>query len=249
MVDELFSCLDESTLMELWPCFREDFQKIEKYTTTNIKAANIALNSILDDREKIQLEKLFFADDGWYKSINNCGMTQLKFAAMSLGLTNKILTYDQKQEEDMLAIASELSEDEQLLNARCYLKQKAVTYSTMKKYLVNVKKKKDMTIELYRGVRIEGEVYEYSHSGLECWTTSPYIAEKFARQGGYVIKKEYPISSIFAGNRSTFKNRSNNLYRHNGFYVRREHEIIVENIDTQYILKNNFYRPIDVDFY
>lgn len=49
---------------------------------------------------------------------------------------------------------------------------------------------------------------------------------------GYVIGREYPISQIFAGMRSTFKNSPGRLCRYNGFYVRREREMIVENFDN-----------------
>ena len=39
------------------------------------------------------------------------------------------------------------------------------------------------------------------------------------------------------------------MYRHNGFYVRREHEMIVENIEQSLRLDNNFYRPVYDEFY
>ena len=59
MMKELFPGLDENELLELWPTYKVDEKKVEKLTTTNISHANIALNSILDDLEKAQLEKLF----------------------------------------------------------------------------------------------------------------------------------------------------------------------------------------------
>lgn len=59
MIKELFPGLDENELLELWPTYEVDEKKVEKLTTTNISHANIALNSILDDLEKVQLEKLF----------------------------------------------------------------------------------------------------------------------------------------------------------------------------------------------
>lgn len=61
---------------------------------------------------------------------------------------------------------------------------------------------------------------------------------------GYVISKTYPISSIFAGFSSTFKNKPNNIYRHNGFYVRREHEMIVENIEQKYLKKGHLFKML-----
>ena len=128
------------------------------------------------------------------------------------------------------------------------MKQKTVTYYTLRKYLKKIIKTNKLSITLYRGVRHDGELKEYLFSGLECWSTNPNIAERFAKNDGYVICKEYPISSIFAGFRSTFKNKPNNIYRHNGFYVRREHEMIVENIEQSYLLNNNFYKPITNDF-
>ena len=59
---------------------------------------------------------------------------------------------------------------------------------------------------------------------------------------GYVLSKNYPLSSIFAVFRSKFKNKPNNIYRHNGFYVRREHEMIVENIEQKYLKKGHLLR-------
>ena len=56
-------------------------------------------------------------------------------------------------------------------------------------------------------------------------------------------------NNIFAGFRSTFKNKPNNIYRNNGFYVRREHEMIVENIEYKYLLDNNFYKPALNEFF
>lgn len=102
MIKELFPDLDENELLELWSTYESDEKKVEKLTTTNISHANIALNSILDDSEKVQLEKMFFADDGWYKIINQDGMVQLKLAAMSLGLSNNVFTFDSAEEQHML---------------------------------------------------------------------------------------------------------------------------------------------------
>lgn len=250
MIKELFPGLDEDALLELWPTYELDEKKVEKLTTTNISHANIALNSILDDSEKLQLESMFFANDGWYKENNQHGMIQLKLAAMSLGLSNNVFTYDYEEEQRMLAVAGSLTREQQNLNIRCYMKQKVVTYSTLKKYLVKVKKQEEMSITLYRGFKHDGEAKKYLFSGLECWSTSPYIAERFAKNGGYVLQIEYPISSIFAGFRSTFKNKPNNIYRYNGFYVRREHEMIVENIEPSTLLDdNNSYRPVCDEFF
>lgn len=86
------------------------------------------------------LGETFFDDTGWYKRIDGDGMTKLKLAAMSLGLTNNIFTFDQKREREMLKMASSYSRDEQLLVMRCYMKQKVVTYLTLKRYLINIKK-------------------------------------------------------------------------------------------------------------
>lgn len=166
MMKELFPGLDENELLELWPTYKVDEKKVEKLTTTNISHANIALNSILDDLEKAQLEKLFFADNGWYKIINQDGMVQLKLAAMSLGLSNNVFTFDSTEEQHMLEVVGALSREQQVLNMRCYMKQKVVTYSTLKKYLTKIRKQEDMSITLYRGVRHDGEVKKYVFSEI-----------------------------------------------------------------------------------
>ena len=247
MIDELFGNIEKEELKQLWPGYIYDEGRISKLVSTNIRHANIALNSILDIEERQFLENLFFDPTGWYRQINGNGMTRLKLAAMSLGLTNNIFTFDPESERKMLEMVVSYTKEEQLLAIRCYMKQKAVTYLTLEKYLKNIKKQDDMTIELYRGIRGTYDGQNYSHTGLECWTTSIDIANKFTRGQGYIVKKTYPITQIFAGNRSTFKNRPHNIYRNNGFYVRREHEMIVENIAEQYDCKNNIYIGVDGD--
>lgn len=249
MIEELFVNIEKEELRDLWPSYKIDEQKIDKFVNTNIRHANIALNSILDVEEKECLERLFFDDTGWYKRIDGDGMTRLKLAAMSLGLTNNIFTFDQAKEREMLKLVGSYSKDEQLLVMRCYMKQKAVTYLTLKKYLKNIKKTDSMSIELYRGIRGVYDGQKYSHSGLECWTTNIDIAARFTSGGGFVIKKSYPITQIFTGNRSTFKNKQHNIYRNNGFYVRREHEMIVENIVEEYDCVSNVYVCIDKEIY
>lgn len=249
MIEDLFPALNKNECMELWPNLIEDEKKIDELTGTNIAHANITLNSILNHEEKERLEWLFFSGDGWYKKINQNGMLQIKLAAMSLGLTNKVFTFEYEEEKRMLEIAKNLSMDQQILNMRCYMKQKVVTYYTLKKYLKEVKKSGELSITLYRGVKHEGELKKYLFSGLESWTTSQSIAERFAKNKGYVIIKTYPIDSIFAGNRSTFKNKCSNIYIHNGFFVRREHEMIVENIESSYLLRDNFYKPMVDEFF
>ena len=80
-------------IMPLWETYKFDLGKVLKYTNSNINKANLILDEILEDEEKICLEQAFFGDDGWYKRINGKGMNELKLAAMSLGLTNDIFTF------------------------------------------------------------------------------------------------------------------------------------------------------------
>ena len=249
MIEELFKSLNKKELADLWPNYRKDEEKIEKFTNTNIRHANIALNSILDMDEKKFLESLFFDEMGWHKKINGNGMVRLKLAAMSLGLTNNIFTFEQEKEKEILSIIQSYGHEEQCLAMRCYMKQKTVTYYTLKKYLKYVKKTDCMSLELYRGIKGKYNGQNYSHNGLECWTTNRDIAERFASDGGYIISKSYPITQIFAGYRSTFKNKQHNIYRHNGFYVRREHEVIVENIAKEYECGSNVYTCINKDIF
>lgn len=249
MVRELFENLEEDEIFELWPNYKNDEEKIIKYSKTNIRYANIALGSILKEDEKKCLEELFFGNNGWYKKINSDGMIRLKLAAMSLGMTNNIFTFDPKKEKYMISEMKKYSQDEQILVMRCYMKQKAVTYMTMLNYLRKIKKTNKTTIELYRGINTEYNGQKYLFSGLECWSTNVESALRFAAGKGYVIRKEYPISQIFSGERSTYKNKPNNVYRHNGFYVRREHEIIVENRELEYECNGKIILSVDRDIY
>lgn len=240
MIKQLFPNLDQDALLDIWPSYVADEAKILHFCSTNISGANIALNSILTNDEKKCLEKLFFDEkSGWYRQIDEEGMIKLKLAGMGLNLTNSVFTFDQMKNKKVLHYVGTLPESEQLLVAACYAKQKAVTYVTMLNYLKKVKKTDKMSILLYRGLRGKYNGEKYLFAGMECWTTSIDIAIRFTRGNGYVLQKEYPINQLFAGNRSTFKNKPNGIYRHNGFYVRREHEIIVENIEAEYETSGN----------
>lgn len=201
------------------------------YTGTNNKAANILLTNIMSKEEQRCLEEAFFGDNGWYRTINGCGMIKLKLAAMSLGVTNNIFTFDEEREKNILYFiqTEKFSEQQQLLMMRCYIKQKIVTYITLRNYLQNVKHTDKMTIKLYRGINAPYLNQKYTFSGMESWTRNINVAYKFAGDGGFVLEKEYPIDQIFAGMRSTFKNKRYRTFEHNGFYVRREREMIVEN--------------------
>lgn len=249
MIRELFKNLDESIILELWPNYEADEEKIIKHTKTNIRYANIALESILKENEKKCLEQLFFGDNGWYKKINSEGMIRLKLAAMSLGMTNNVFTFDAEKEKQVISEIKKYSQDEQLLVMSCYMKQKTVTYMTMFNYLKAIRKTDKKSIELYRGINTEYKGEKYLFSGLECWSTSVDSAMRFAGGNGYVIKKEYQISQIFSGTRSTYKNKANNMYRNNGFYVRREHEMIIENYEQQYDCSGNIILSVDRDIY
>lgn len=223
--------IDKSRIEEIWPDVSRDEEKIIAYSRTNIRCANIALNSIMTEQEKRCLESAFFGHTGWYKRINGEGMFRLKLAAMSMGFTNNIVSFDSQREREFIEFIDDIPEEEQILMMRCYLKQKAVTYVTLSNYLKEIKKTEVMTIKLYRGINTLYHNEKYACLGLESWTTNINNAYKFARTDGYVIEKEYPIAQIFAGSRSTFKNKSHNLYRNNGYCVRRENEMIVENIE------------------
>lgn len=249
MVRELFKNLDEDIILELWPNYEADEEKIIKHSKTNIRYANIALGSILKEHEKKCLEQLYFGDNGWYKKINSDGMIRLKLAAMSLGMTNTVFTFDAEKERQMISEIKNYSREEQLLVMSCYMKQKAVTYVTMLNYLKDIRKTDKMSIELYRGINTEYKGEKYLFSGLECWSASVESAMRFAAGNGYVIKKEYQISQIFSGIRSAYKNKPNNMYRNNGFYVRREHEMIIENSEKEYDCSGNIILSVDRDIY
>ncbi|GEM_PF-3380942 len=239
MIEEAFdNYFDFNNVIELWPHYISDESKILNYSGSNIRAANILLNSILTEEEKRWLEDLFFEPkEGWYRYSESKGCIAIKLAAMSLGLTNTIFTFNPKSEERITSIIQAISKYDQELTARCYLKQKVVTYYTLKNYLKRLNKNNNNTILLYRGLTNTDLIDYYYMSGMESWTLNYEKASMFATATGIVLDKEYNINQIFAGFRSTFKNRPNGLYRNNGFFVRREHEFIVENYDKIYDCK------------
>ena len=221
-------------IMPLWETYKFDLGKVLKYTNSNINKANLILDEILEDEEKICLEQAFFGDDGWYKRINGKGMNELKLAAMSLGLTNDIFRFDSKKEQKILEDLEGIDLKKQEIMIRCYLKQKLVTYVTLVKYLSDVKKTNDLSLVLYRGINTSKPAKKYFCNGLESWTLNYNTALQFARTEGYIIRKKYPVLQIFTGFRSSFKNRSQPQFRNNGFYVRREKEMIVENVEKSF---------------
>ena len=231
IIEALEHKIDIESVNCLWPDYKNLESEFRNYSGTNIKHANQILDQILEREEKECLEALFFGDNGWYRRIDGNGMILLKLAAINLGITNDIFAFDSQKEEKILERVERIPEDLQLLVMRCYLKQKLITYLTLCNYLQNIKKDDKMVLTLYREINTpyDYDNTSYIHTGLESWTTSIDSAYKFARKNGYVIEKEYPISQIFISPRSSFKNIKNRKLRNNGFYVRREHEIIVEN--------------------
>lgn len=159
-------------------------------------------------------------------------MIKLKLAAMSLAATNKVFTFNKDLEEKILHLVQSVSREEQLLMMRCYIKQKVVTYVTMHNYLHQVKNIDNMSVTLYRGINTTYKNDKYLFSGLESWTTNIDVAYRFAGDGGFILEREYPIHQIFAGKRSTFKSQHDQFYKHRGYYIRRESEMIVENFET-----------------
>lgn len=237
MIEEAFGHrISQETLKEVLPDYQSLNQQLLDFNGTNIRNANFILNIILNDQEKLCLEKAFFGDTGWYHKINYNGMLDLKLAAMSLGITNEVFTFDKDKENRILNFVEKKSIDDQLLMIQCYIKQKVVTYKTLRNYLQNVQKTDKMAITLYRGINIPYENQKYLFTGLESWTTDINIAYKFARNEGFVLQRDYPISQIFAGKRSTFKNLPNRSCQYSGFYVRREKEMIVENFENEWDL-------------
>lgn len=237
MIDEIFcGKLNKKDVLTIWPEFYEDIGKVQGLSMTNIKKANKALNIIMSYNEKKCLESALFGENGWYKKINGDGMICLKLAAMSLGLTNTIFTFDSVQEEKIKYFIKGYTKEQQIVMMKCYLRQKCISYITMKNYLNQYKPYLNNMVTLYRGINIPFKGEEYKFIGLESWTTSLRIAQHFAKEEGYVLKKQYPISQIWLSPRSTFKNTVESQYRNNGFYVRREHEIIVENHEIVYHL-------------
>lgn len=241
MIEEAFGDrVSQETLQELLPDYREIDKKLIAYQGTNDKAADAILTDIMSMEERQCLEKAFFGNTGWYRTINSDGMIRLKLAAMSLGITNNVFTFKKDVENKILNWISmrHMTKAEELLMMCCYVKQKAVTYVTMFHYLKNIKQTDKMAITLYRGINVPYQNQKYLFSGMESWTTSLDIAYRFARDEGFVLEKEYPINQIFSCKRSTFRNRANRLYKHSGFYVRREHEVIVENLEKELDCRN-----------
>lgn len=252
MIEEAFEYkIDGEVLHELWPNYKNDEKKLLQHIGTNIRQANIALNNIMTQAEKECLEEAYFGNNGWYKSINDMGMIRIKLAAMALGLTNNVFTFDPDKEDIILSKLQHFTKQDQLLMMSCYVKQKTVTYLTLKKYLTDIRKTNQMSIKLYRGINSPYNEEIYKFCGMESWTTNINIAYRFARNEGFIIEKDYPITRIFAGKRSTFKNRQNNLYINNGFFVNREHEMIVENFENEYsdINVKNIKFSIDNDIF
>lgn len=225
--------IDKNEMEIICPGYEEWINILERYEGTNIKTANKLLDELLGKQEKQYLVQLLFAKDGWYRRINGRGMYLLKLAAINLGFTNNVFSYDANVEKQILDQLKTISKDEQILLMGCYLKQKLVSYITLKNYLNH---KSQTTITLYRGIKSSWTGKDYMSVGLESWTTDLNVAYKFATESGYVIEKNFPIEQIFISQCSCFKNRGETKNK-NGFFVRIEKEYIVENIENRYEIK------------
>ena len=57
MIEEVFgNGIKKDEILELWPEYYDDLLKIERFASTNIRKANIALNSVLTPEESAFLE-------------------------------------------------------------------------------------------------------------------------------------------------------------------------------------------------
>lgn len=241
MIEDAFGDrVSQETLENLLPDYWELDKKLITYEGTNDKAADVILTEIMSIEKRRCLEEAFFGDTGWYRTINGDGMIKLKLAAMSLEITNNVFTFKKDVEDRILDWIDMrcMGKEEQLLMMRCYVKQKIITYMTLLNYLKNIRQTDKMTIKLYRGINTPYQNQKYKFSGMESWSANINVAYRFARDEGFVLEKDYPINQIFTCKRSTFRNRSDRSYRHSGFYVRREHEMIVENFEEELDCRN-----------
>lgn len=163
-------------------------------------------------------------------------MYLIRIIASMLGVAHDTYSWDKSNIEIINGFKDMFSYEEQIILMNCYIKQKIVTYYTLKNYLKHMNIKKQ-SITLYRGINVPFDHKTYASCNVESWTASMNSAFIFARESGYVISQEIPINRIFAGKRSTFKNKQHNMYRNNGFYVNREHEYIVEHLEELILLK------------
>lgn len=235
--------------------YNELKSKINSYSGTNLKQANILLNSVLNDTEKATLFNLMLGDQGWYRKINGEGAIKLKLAAFSLGLTHGYFSRipDDLLEDKIDKIVMNTSENELDLIASCYLKQKIITKVTLINYKNNVHTLNKINfdnnkISLYRGIKRVEDIEKYLPNSLESWTSQLNIAQKFSNQG-IILKLTVDIDNLLFCRKSAFKhNNLQSLYLNKkinqGQIIRREHEYLVEFSTTSYDLshlKDNIY--------
>ena len=200
------------------------FEMYESYTGTNNNTANTFLKSVLDDQEKNCLLELLHGERGWYRDMLGEGARKLKLTAYFLGFTNNSFARTQDDHQEYVVLAENISEQEQNILISSYLKQKIVTYKTLKNHNIN-------EINLLRGIKVLNGSNYYLLSNLEPWTDNEKVARKFATYDGYILYKKYQVEDIFVCNRSVFKteNIPSSRFRR---MIKQENEYIVENKDS-----------------
>ena len=134
-----------------------------------------------------------------------------------------------------------MGDQEQAILRSLYLKQKMITYKTLKNSGIN-------EINLLRGIKVLNNSTSYLLNNLESWTDSVVVARRFATDEGYILYTQYRVEDIFVYNRSVFKTPDipSPSFRK---MISRESEYIVENQAS--MLSLSIGQNIDkcVDFY
>ncbi len=213
-------------------------QQILTYEGTNLNQANIIFNEILDKKEMDMLYELLLSKEGWYKKINGEGCIKLKLVAAALGFTHNKIHRNNIPIEKIEQIQKNISIEEQMLIASCYIKQKIITKKTLINYqeYVNTKNKiaiKDNKVTLYRGIKGDFDIYKTI--SLESWSTQLNIAKQFSGSNGIIFKDKIDIDDILCCRKTTFRHPNKpNIYQSKP--IRGEHEYIVESIDDNKVL-------------
>lgn len=177
-------------------------------------------------------------------------MVRLQSAAMSLRFSTNIFSIDSKKELILCEKSLQYSEDEQKLVMCCYMKQKVVTYATLKNYLIHAKASDIKHIKAYRGINVPFNGQTVMMKNLESWTTNINVAYKFARNEGFVVSRDVDLADVFLSRKTVYKHDGQQYKMSRGFLCRREHEVIIENkSDTLSRKQCDFYDARDKEIY
>lgn len=186
-------CKQLEPYIQLPETFGED---LRKYHHTSRPSAKMIINSSLIEDEHKRLTEVYYCEKGWFKKAHDEGGMKLMLAANALGLIHgEFYRYDKNKYNQICEIARCMEDEVVDSLCKAYAKQKVVTCRAL-----SAIRKNRQEIILYRGLSFEsydGNSEKIYFNGLESYTSALQVAEYFAGNNGWIIRRKCSIFDIF----------------------------------------------------